>query len=49
MILAGIFEFVAAVIAGSVHKKQDQLLVILLRQGAAARRAFLTALGKSFF
>jgi hypothetical protein len=26
-------EFVAAVIAGSVHKMQDQFLVIFLRQG----------------
>ena len=31
--IGGDLEFVAAVIAGSVHKKQDQLLVIFLRQG----------------
>ena len=31
--IGGDLEFVAAVIAGSVHKKQDQFLVIFLRQG----------------
>ena len=31
--IGGDLEFVAAVIAGSVHNKQDQLLRILLRQG----------------
>ena len=31
--IGGDLEFVAAVIAGSVHKKQDQFLGIFLRQG----------------